>query len=191
MRPRRGDVRASSRARSKVSGRSQLGARLKASDGRLRVDEVTSGSVAAQAGLQASDEIISINAQLVATEAEFNSRLRVVAEEDGNAVIRYRRNGRPYDARVYVTAHSPSDQSERQNLFFRGPGAPAEGTGESAVQNEGLVQKGESAAQKGESVQKAESAAQKGGYYYGTTYCGGHHRHAPHCHGHGRHYRRW
>jgi hypothetical protein len=170
------DLRAGSRARSEVSSRTHLGARLKASDGILRVEEVTSGSVAAQAGLQVDDEIISVNGHAVASEAEFESRLGMTAEADGPAMIGYRRNGRSFDVWVDVTERSPSDEIGRQERFFRG------------FDQNGAVQKDDSdPSQKG-----VYAPVSWRGHHHGRTHCGGHRRHVHHRHvhlRHGRHHR--
>jgi len=154
------NVRAGSRARAVGSAGNQLGARLSASDGILRINNVTSDSVAARAGLQARDEIISINGLAVASEAEFDNRWRA-AEADGRVQLQYRRNGQLHDTWVDVAPRSPSDESGRQEQFFRGPD---------------------------QSPRQRNGAVQRGDYYYdsGTTHCGGHHRRNGH-HRHGHH----
>ncbi|MCL4203427.1 MAG: PDZ domain-containing protein [Pirellulaceae bacterium] len=166
------DLRTGPEARSAVSSRTHLGARLEAGDGALRVSEVASGSVAARAGLRAHDEIISVNGHAVASEAEFDSRLGMTAETDGLAMIRYQRNGRSFDVWVDMTEHSPSDEMGRQERFFRG------------FDQEGAVQKSDSGP-----FQKDVYAPVDNRGYHGGTHCGGHRRHVHHRHVHSRHWR--
>lgn len=60
--------------------------------GHLRVDAVQENSFAARVGLQDGDEVMTVNGQNVATEAELLDRLKVAAEAGQSATLSIRRD---------------------------------------------------------------------------------------------------
>lgn len=147
-------------ARVGVDTQTRLGAAAEMQDGRLVLGNVTSQSLAARAGLRASDEIVSINGTQIRTRAAYDTAIR---DTVGPATIQYRRGGQLYTTRVDL----PQAASQRQQSFYRGADA----------------------VQSGSAAQKYDSPVQKGGGYYdaGCSDGGGRHRH--HRRGYRRGYR--
>jgi len=61
--------------------------------GRVKVNSVQNGSLAARVGLKNGDEVISVNGQNVSTQPELYERLKVASKADQAASIQVRRNG--------------------------------------------------------------------------------------------------
>lgn len=147
----------------------RFGAAASMRDGTLVLGNVASGSVAAQAGLRADDELVSINGIQVRTNADYNTAIH---DAIGPATIQYRRGGQLYTARVELP---PPPPPQRQQSFYRGPDGIQSG---GVAQQKGPVQK----------VGYSDGPVQNG--YYADAGCTGHrhgHHHHRHRHRHGHH----
>ncbi|HUG66494.1 MAG TPA: PDZ domain-containing protein [Pirellulaceae bacterium] len=123
-----------------VDTQTRFGAAADVQDGRLILGNVAANSLAASAGLLASDEIVSINGTQVRTRAAYD---RALLGASGPAAIQYRRGGQLYTANVDLPPVPP----QRQQSFYRGADA----------------------VQSGNAMQKHGSPVQKGGYSNGPV----------------------
>jgi S1-C subfamily serine protease len=73
--------------------RGRLGISLNEAEGALSVRQVMQNTAAARAGLQAGDEILSVNGQDIANVNQLRSQLDSAMQGDGTANIKIRRNG--------------------------------------------------------------------------------------------------
>ena len=156
-------------ARGNFNSRARMGADVATQDGRLTLSNLNSQGIAAQAGLRANDEIVSINGQQIRTQAQYETALR---NATGPVDIEYRRDGQVYTSQLAWNA----DQPQRHESFYRG----ANPSQNNPVQHGNAAQK-TSAAQKGSAVQKGYGYA-----YYSDAGCAKHRRHRCHHHRHRR-----
>lgn len=148
----------------------RFGAAASLQNGTLVLGDVASGSLAARAGLRASDEIVSINGTQVRTSAAYDTAIRGAS---GPATIQYRRGGEMHTARVELPPLAPQ---QRQQSYYRGP---------DAVQSGGAMQKGGGPVQKGGYT----NGPVQNSYYVVADCSGGRRGHHHHRHGHHRHHR--
>jgi membrane-associated protease RseP (regulator of RpoE activity) len=100
--------------------RSQFGVQFGDDDGRLMINQVQSGSIAARAGLQANDEIVAVNGLRVSSQVELNSQLQAAARANGSTTVFFWRDGQFQQAQVNLAAGG-FGANVRTDTFFRGP----------------------------------------------------------------------
>lgn len=112
----------SARADVDAQHRGKLGVYVTDRGSQVTVQSVMSGGAAANGGLQAGDEIISVNGQRVTTSAQLRSRLRAAVDADGMATIIVDRNGKIETIDADVSGRFVAQPSgDRVETYYRGP----------------------------------------------------------------------
>jgi len=79
-----------------------LGAELSEENGAVRIRQLQGNSLAAMAGLQAGDQIVTLNGRSIATTGDLVAPLQAAANGSGEVLIHVRRNGTLYQARTKI-----------------------------------------------------------------------------------------
>lgn len=122
-----GDANGAGQAEVRTEQRGRLGVFVTSTTGRLSVGMVNEGGAATRAGIEAGDEIISVNGRRVSTVGELTGSLRAAGDGDGQATIVISRNGQLQtivaDVSGRSAANGAGDQQspKRITAYYRAP----------------------------------------------------------------------
>lgn len=102
--------------------RGKLGAYVSESNNRVTIRDVMSGGAAAHVGLEAGDEILSVNGRRITTSAQLRTNLRTAADENGSVTILINRNGDIHTIEADVSGRFVAEAAnDRLHTYYRGP----------------------------------------------------------------------
>lgn len=104
------------------SQRGKLGVQVAERNGQVSIHSVMSGGAAAHAGLEARDEVISVNGKRITTANQFRRQLRAAADDSGTATIVVSRDNDIQTIEADVSGRFTADTSDdRVQTYYRGP----------------------------------------------------------------------